>query len=150
MVVERQGNMECALCTMGALLDVPLAEVREVAQTVARARRALFYKNRILDEIAQQLDPSGRLRALLGLLPQVRETQTGGVVHLSNRLRKLPARGRGVIRLRFGGNRDTGHIAPWENGLIYDPDSPEQGCTLPDWRRANPHARVHYITKETN
>jgi hypothetical protein len=148
MNVEVQGPNECALSTIGALLSVPLADVRTLAQAVAKRRGTPFFYHSVLNEVARTLDPTLRLNALLGF--GVHASQTGGKVRaISNRVRSLPAKGRGAIRFTYGDYR-IGHITPWEDGLVYDPqDLPTTGpLTLTQYRRLNPLAHVDYITME--
>ena len=147
--VERQGHNECALATMAALESVPLYAVRELALDQARRTGRPFYTNTNLNAVADRIDPTGRLKSILGLpdgfwqaLPPI----TGsGVRHLSKYIRALPARGRGAVTFRWNGKR-MGHVAPWEAGLVYDPQAPELPMTLQEYRRRNPGVSVVNIT----
>lgn len=146
MVVERQGTGECALSTMAALAGRSLAEVRAVAQQEAARCGRAFYWNRVLVRVAREVGGE-HLAALLGIRAGYEATTTSAVKRLSSRIRRLPATGRGVARFRFRGAR-IGHVCPWQDGLIYDPEAPEAPKTLAEWRAANPGYQLDYATVE--
>jgi hypothetical protein len=142
MIVERQGAYECALSTMAALLAVPLTAVRATASVAARRAGERIDEHVTLRALANDLDPSGHLLMLCGGFPEhgdttVRSasTSTGGTVsYLSRWTRVLPKVGRGTASFHWRETPETHHIMPWEDGLLYDPESPETPWTLDQYR----------------
>lgn len=127
MRVEPQGPKECMLASIGALVGAPLAEVRACAMFHAN-RNKKWYQNAIIWEdvcsfpalywgcIASvcysfDLDPSV-------CLPNI----------AASRRNYLPNIGKGLISITytkkpmFGVAKEIGHVAPYENGQIWDPD----------------------------
>ena len=132
--VERQGPSECMLATIAALQGRPLAQVRAEACRAARVDKwdDLIYPPRTetywqaIERVAgPDLYPIVHCRYAATTVPTAGEWA-------------IPNSGRGVIVVTF---RDTSHIMPWENGLIYDPMDPHP-VTLQDWLLANPEATV--------
>lgn len=153
-VIEQQGPQECILATIAALAAVPLAEVREMALTAARRFRPgvkvwsdTFGKfgcyRRVVEHVAIQYH-------LLAVVDHC-AADGEGALPLSNKARKLPAIGRGVIRFHKKNSKRgaQGHICPWQDGLIYDPAPAEpKGDTLAEYRVRNFHLRVTFIRQE--
>ncbi len=151
MRVERQGDMECALVTIAALTELPLDDVRVEARDEARRQRKDFYKHSVLSAVARTIDPSGRLLDVLGFRGWAGDT--GSVRRLSSRIRCLPAIGRGAVRFRFRSRsrRDVGHIMPWENGRLFNPETADtlpEGETLAAFRQKARHMMLDYVTVE--
>lgn len=152
MKVERQGPYECGLATMAALHGCSLAEVLKVNKgVVVENGYKHFYSCIALDQTARRLDPSGVLAHLCGFWQSVlgagHVDVTNDVKYLSARLKALPTKGRGVVRSR--GRTNTGHIAPWENGLVYNSLTPDLPQTLAEYRKSFPRGwHIDYITVE--
>ena len=152
MRVENQGKSECMLATIAALSDRPLAEVRDYACKLGRVRKwsSMFPTSarvraskptfwRVVPAVAHLFGGAPLARLIDG-----RGNPSGSM----GPVRKLPAEGRGVVRLSFKqyGNRRPGHIVPWENGRIYDPaDSPIVGYTLAEYLKRNKELSVDFV-----
>lgn len=132
MRIEQQGPYECVLATMGALTGRSLAELREIA-----AKHGFRYTRPSgMNPMADYLDPSGRLRKLLGYdhPPHVvAETGYSGVTRVDGRWKRaLPEKGRGVVRVKFG-RKHWGHMMAWEDGIVLNPQSPDERLTLREY-----------------
>lgn len=125
MKVERQGTMECALCAIGALTETPLAVVRQRAETIAAEEFGgiPWHRNKVLQRVAETFD----VAPLVGIC-------STGWPQFPYRRRTLPLRGRGTV-LATKKRLNTGHAAPWENGVVYDPINPVPQ-TLAEFRRS--------------
>jgi hypothetical protein len=149
MIVPQQGSMECGLATIAALADVSLDRVRAVAHEVQRATGREFRQRPNLRTIAEHFGGAA-LAELCGFdFPcYERPTSDGQAARrLGPRTRKLPLKGRGVVRVHVSRYR-SGHIMPWADGLVYDPMDPSRPMTLAEWRKENPRWKVTYITVE--
>jgi hypothetical protein len=101
-----------------------------------------MYKHVTLRALANDLDPSGHLLMLCGGFPPsgilatiTTSASSGGAVsYLSRRTRVLPKVGRGTASFHWRGTPEAHHIIPWEDGLLYDPESPETPRTLAQYR----------------
>lgn len=145
MRVEQQGHSECMLSTIAALAHRPLAEVRAIACRKAGVRvwRGVFRKRagvrhvlfaRSIIATCQELDGTGRLAAMVNRVPATVAHGTGIVVHTSRATlpeRTLPSKGIGTVVIRSP--RGRAHIAPWQDGIVYDPNKPDEPCTLVDF-----------------
>ena len=145
MIVERQGQFECALSTMGALMRMPLETIRPHALAAAHSTGEPIYKHATLRVLANRLDPSGYLLMLCGGFHTGRvvtaiasSASSGGTISfLSRWTRVLPKVGRGTASFHWRGTPSAHHIMPWEDGLLYDPESPETPWTLAQYRALN-------------
>jgi hypothetical protein len=133
MKVERQGPEECMLSTVAALAGKSLVEIRKEACQAAGVTRwvdslAPGQTFRYWDGVDHLLSHYG----LKGLIPRwhsdLHPPSTTSLLRPS-----LPKCGRGSIMVELGGRRPLNHIAPWENGRVYDPNDPKVGRTLPEY-----------------
>lgn len=151
MRVEQQGRNECMLATIAALSDRPLAEVRSYAcglggvrvwsrifNTRARTRTGKPTFWAVINKTATHFGGDPLMKTVYGL----GISGLVGAVH-----RDLPATGRGVVRLKRKSGRGSGHIIPFENGLVYEPASahPEVGVTLREYLTFNPRLRLDFV-----
>jgi len=135
--VEKQGHDECMLSTIAALAEMPLGYVRGIALAGSGACTwgahmpfGTYYKG--VSFACHVLDPSGKLNALVDYTKLHPTASEPAVTRLSRKVRKLPANGRGTVTLRRG---LRAHIAPWADGLIYDPNLPTAPVDLTTFRR---------------
>jgi hypothetical protein len=154
MKVERQGIEECMLATVAALAGESLLTIRTEACSAAGVTRwADTFKpgqsGRYWDGITAVVDKY-HLRPLITLW----ETDKPGAGKRFDGRWVLPAKGKGAINLKWqeASHRWCYHIAPWENGLIYDPNDPKCGQTLPNYlvrlERRVLHVTVLSITSD--
>ena len=136
LAVEKQGPMECALATMGALTGTSLATLREMAGPL------YFGDHSQIVSIARHVGGE-HLVALMGM------GIASGIRRLSPFRREVPTWGRGTVRFNVRGcPTQAGHIVPWKNGFLYDPESPNEPLTLTQYRRRYRRLIVDYITWE--
>jgi hypothetical protein len=154
MKVERQGENECMLATLAALSGQPLAIVRRLALGHAGAdcwARMLRERDRYwtaVDATAADLRMERFLDAVKAALREAqsdREARSDALAVLAgNAPPSLPAVGRGAV---LAVSPRTGHIMPWQDGLVFDPESedPSVGITLPEYRRRRPYGAFKVI-----
>lgn len=126
--VEKQGKNECMLATMAALADVPLARVRKRACALAGVRQWRPYSmDRFWGVVAMVADELG----IMGMVPTTVIFQW----ELSRPCGRPTLRGKGSILVVFPSNES--HIMPYEDGLIYNPNSPTESITLKEYLARN-------------
>lgn len=141
MRVERQGRGECVLATIAALAEVSLQEVREVACAAMG-----------VSEWSEIVTPARVDRFIKGVRAAVRHFQVRGIpsTHYlvagdQPRIKQtLPKKGRGSIIVQSGGHGS--HIAPFEDGLVYNPTEPDYPQTLEAYLANHPGWEVVKIT----
>lgn len=150
MKVELQGDGECMLATIAALSNRPLAEVRKVA---CRAAGIEKWREVItpcwtpywaaVTFVAEYFGG----KTLLNLVGDWKGVSPPGSVRcLPKSISKLPKHGKGAVVMDMGQEEDTTHIMPWENGRIYDPETPKSSYTIRQWLQRYPYAKVARIT----
>ena len=124
MRVERQGPDECMLATLAALADTTLAHVRALSGVPSWADDVIGWPGRYQDA-------TDRLCVALRLPQIVLSGPTGSVAPF------LPRTGRGYVHV--GRVTGWGHIMPWEDGRLCDPEDPlGRWRTLAEWLAARP------------
>lgn len=124
MIVEHQRNFECTLATIGALSGIPLAEVRDYADSLSEKLLGKSFSSIVdnprlfwLPVIATAEHFSIPADAVM---PPV---EFGGVYNSSNKF-PFPKTGIGVVTWdiwNFDGELDSRHVTPVEDGIIFDP-----------------------------
>jgi hypothetical protein len=148
MHVDPQGHNECALATLAALAHVPLSTVRRTACDVARvghwANVIDEYGKRFNIALAKVARIYGGSRLVFHVCGLCDVSGESPLKLLSKNARTLPFKGRGTVRAHRS-NRHVGHIAPWEDGLIYNPTDPTTTMTLKEFRQKYGHiSRITY------
>lgn len=122
MRVEKQGKSECALATIAALADVPLAKVR----TAARERTGCAWS---------KIETKVFWATIKLLLRQFGLPERLAATWYKQQSKKVPTRphlaGKGTLiihTLHFS----VTHIMPYENHLLYDPEYPARPFRLND------------------
>ncbi len=155
--VEPQGSEECLLAVLAALAGESLSDVRWYACEAAAVDRwaetigdgPRFWG--AVSAVLEVLDRADLAPFLAG--PRFTAWTTIGAERasrgplkgraLSNRIRKLPAKGYGTLTVGWG---RAYHIMLWEDGRIIDPAHPDDRATLADYRHSR-GARVREITQ---
>lgn len=123
MKVELQGPNECSLATIAALVNEPLGRIRELALAIANQDKKWWQYATTWDNVQNSMVLSfGVLSCICDFV-----NLDIGVILGSPKFRQnkeLPSLGRGAVAIKYKNtNPPRGHIAPYENGLIYDPQS---------------------------
>ncbi len=155
MKVEQQGYNECLLATIAALSNTPLKTVRKYACE----RAGYEHWSQMIDNVdagtywiyakdIAYLFGGPDMWALIG--PAGSHVPGSSVSELDTYgMRKLPDKGRGTITFKSKrrGVRIS-HIAPWKDGLIYDPENPKTPMTFRQYLKLRPRMKVWTVTIE--
>lgn len=125
MRVEKQGYQECTLAVIAALSDTPLAEVRDVACAKAHIsywaemlNKPVAYQWAVMRYLVRRYKASGVSATPVNLKASIPTAQ-------------ITLDGRGTIVIGVPNDRNS-HIMPFENGLIYDLNDPNNPFPLKD------------------
>lgn len=125
--VERQGERECLLATLCALTGASLEWARRKAAELGEPEWRKIVERPSDFWVAAELIFPSRLKMLREVRSwlRIRKRLPSNEITVAG-VPILPSRGRGVVVVIFA-NHVHGHIAPWENGLVYDPADPADG-----------------------
>jgi hypothetical protein len=139
MKVELQGTNECMLVTMAALAGRSLSETRTLACKAAGVSRWTdAFKAGQSFRYQDGVNAVRKAYRLTNLVPKF--------VPEPPKVWRLPKSGRGSISISHGSLFTFAHVAPYSNGLIYDPNDPTVGRTLRQWLRWLEHCGLKSVT----
>ena len=134
---ERQGEDECMLAVIADLTGAPLSQVRATALAYSQKRTwaevcdipganlsSLWWKT--VFYLCDCFDTTKKLAHTLVQASTVRreEATQCAATALPIDILELPLKGKGVIVMVAAHDPSTGHIVPWEDGLAYDSNIP--------------------------
>lgn len=147
MKVEIQGEDECALATIAALVDKPLFEIRGIFYDHLYADEELIKYFKTWKDIVKSYIAFWGITAFICWYVNLHPSVILGCKRFYE-INQLPYIGKGAVSLRYK-SFDKGHIAPYENGLIYDSrckEWAETGVTLEEYLNLNKQAKLNFIS----
>lgn len=143
MIVEKQNKGECLLSSVAAISGKTLAEVREIALMTSGKRdwSKVYGKdfwNSVYTMSSQFNSKTEKLiKELYYCAIGSKFLITGSTI------KTIPDNGKGIVTVRY--NEYFRHSMPFENGMVFDPESPEFPLTMDEWNIANPGWEIEFI-----